>query len=1277
MGRRERPLDPAEGPVARFAYELRKLRQEAGGVTYRVMAGTAHYSAATLAQAAAGDRLPSLSIALAYAGACGGDHAEWERRWRETAREVSRQARGAEDGSEPPYRGLARFGIADHERFFGRDRLVDQLVALVGRKHLVVVTGPSGSGKSSVLRAGLIARIQRTASGQDRPAAIRVLTPGPSPARTHAGILALEAAPAGTVIVVDQLEEVFTLCTDPAERTRFLDLLCDLRSVHQGVRVVVAVRADFYGHLTRHRRIAEAAPDATVLVPPMNHEELREAIVRPAALGGLVVERTLTTRIIREVADEAGGLPLMSHALLETWRRRSGRVLTEAAYDAAGGIQGAIARTAEDFYGHLTSEQAETARRILLRLVTPGQGNQDTRRPADRGEITKLGPAAVSDTDLVLDRLAHDRLVTLDKDTVHLSHEAVLSAWPRLHAWIEEDRDRLRTQRHLTEATHTWQTLGQDPGSLYRGVRLSVAEEYWAGPGQRDDLTPAERQFLTASLAARNRHRRQRHTRMAALSVLVVLSLVAALTAWQQNRSSERRRLETEARRVANVAGSLRPSNPQSAMRMSLAAWQVADLPETSSALLAAASEQEQDVFTDPDGSPATMRRLSADGSTMISIGADRVTRWDVATRRRIGVLPGLGRSLEVAAPPRTDAGWLPVFVDNRVAVRDLAAGRSTGPPLTDADGGVEMSPSGRLLIVYDRKGTQLAIQLWEPQARRKVLQIELEVTDGRADRRDVTWENLSALLYNYSTERRGGQDDEVPGAPDATLSADDRYLAVCVPGERLRLWDVAKNRRLTVPWLPRVTERQCAREQIEFSADSSHLAVADDTGFRTWNITTGRELPKVEHPGLSIVELGEGGSFMAAADGSEILVWRLAVPQYPVYRHRLSGETVKEIRLDARRGVLQYVGGPAESWGPTVHTLTLGRAVSPRWADVPSLASTFSPDGSVLATAVPDLDSERIRFRVVDGRTGKTLAEPPAVRCPMPDRNPLANCAVLMDLDSTGKMLAYGVRRYEPATGPRGHIALYDVSRRRITTALDADELGADIPSYVAFGPQDRSLLLSDIPGYGSAPTRIWDLRRRTTTRLIPGTPGRAVLHPDGDLVVSQQGRAYQLPSGTLLSASKAPGMTSAAAFSPDGRYLAAGDTSGRVVLWEGHLTQRLGVLASDTTHSQYVSALAYSPDGRILAVAGDEGTLQLWDTASHQPIGSPLPTPGDTIHALTFNADSSRLYASGTHTPLQTYDVTLDTAARTVCRRVTEGLTPQEWRLHLPGVPFRKTCF
>lgn len=194
-----------------------------------------------------------------------------------------------------------------------------------------------------------------------------------------------------TVLVVDQFEEAFTLCTEPAERAAFLDLLLAACDPDSRLRVVLAVRADFFGRCADHHGLAVALREATLLVGPMGPAELREAIVKPAAGAGLIVERALTSRIIEEVDGEPGGLPLLSHALLETWRRRKGRTLTEAAYEAAGGVRGAIARTAERAYGGLTPEQATTARRILLRLVTPGDGAQDTSRPADRTELESRG----------------------------------------------------------------------------------------------------------------------------------------------------------------------------------------------------------------------------------------------------------------------------------------------------------------------------------------------------------------------------------------------------------------------------------------------------------------------------------------------------------------------------------------------------------------------------------------------------------------------------------------------------------------------------------------------------------------------------------------------------------------------------------------------------------------------------------------------------------------------------------------------------------------------
>ncbi|MEU5043825.1 nSTAND1 domain-containing NTPase, partial [Streptomyces griseorubiginosus] len=394
MGRRETPVDPAAGPVPRFACELRKLRQEAGGPTYRELARRAHFSVTALSQAAAGEQLPSLQVTLAYATACGGDAGEWERRWKEAEREVREVAAGLDDDVEPPYQGLARFEPDDHDRYFGRDRLVTALCRLVRDRRFTAVFGPSGSGKSSLLRAGLIPALR----AERELAAIRVLTPGAHPARTHADALRPAGEPGDTLVVVDQFEEVFTLCRDPDERRAFLDLLLAAREPGSGLRVVIAVRADFYGRCAEHRGLADVLGEAGLLVGPMDPAELREVIVKPAQSAGYIVERALTARLVDEIADEPGGLPLLSHVLRETWRRRRGRALTEEAYEAAGGVRGAIAQSAEEVWADLSPQHAELARLVLLRLITPGEGSQDTRRPIDRTELDFTAPTEAAGT---------------------------------------------------------------------------------------------------------------------------------------------------------------------------------------------------------------------------------------------------------------------------------------------------------------------------------------------------------------------------------------------------------------------------------------------------------------------------------------------------------------------------------------------------------------------------------------------------------------------------------------------------------------------------------------------------------------------------------------------------------------------------------------------------------------------------------------------------------------------------------------------------------------
>ena len=419
-----------------------------------------------------------------------------------------------------PYRGLEVFNVEHAPFFFGREALTEWLIVKLraspsGQENrFLAILGASGSGKSSLARAGLIPAIKRGElvgssewpvvifkPGRDPIESLAVALAGldgatrPSPVAVQglmSGLQATEntlhlttrltlcdAPPVRLVLLVDQFEEIFTLCED--EKTRkalFANLLYAATITGGQTIVLLTMRADFYGKCGPYPALATVMSDHQLLVGPMTEDELRRAIERPAQLAGGEFEPGLVEMLLQEVANNPGALPLLQFALTELWQRREGRRLTVAAYKAIGELQGVLKNRADQVLDGFDDAQRELCRRIFLRLTQPGEGTEDTKRRASFGELVPAGSDAKS-VESVISRLADARLITTwadpkdpGKTSVEVAHEALIRGWTQLRGWIDEDRDGLRLHLQLIAAAHEWEKQASDAGYLYQGTRL-------------------------------------------------------------------------------------------------------------------------------------------------------------------------------------------------------------------------------------------------------------------------------------------------------------------------------------------------------------------------------------------------------------------------------------------------------------------------------------------------------------------------------------------------------------------------------------------------------------------------------------------------------------------------------------------------------------------------------------------------------------------------------------------------------------------------------------
>ncbi|MEV5358021.1 hypothetical protein [Streptomyces sp. NPDC052693] len=912
LPRGEIPLDPDAGPLFEFAAGLRKLREQAGRPTYRDLARKTHYGIATLSSAAAGRQLPSLAVTLAYVRACGGDEREWKLIWQRTADACTgadtSTGTGPENrrtsGATPPYVGLATFREADAAFFFGRERLTGALVEHLMEKRLLVLFGASGSGKSSVLRAGVLPAFPDVPSLVFTPgpnpleecaarlAARAGIAPGPVHAeltaeprtfhRTVRQILAMQQEEGPSVdellVVVDQFEEVFTLCRDARERERFVTALVHAAQAPDSrTRVAIAVRSDFYTHCTRLAALVDVLPHAHHPVGPMTAEELRAAIVQPAARSRLTVESALLTTLIADAYGRPGALPLLSHALLETWKRRRGNALTLAGYRAAGGIEGALGQTAEEFHTALNDSRQQAARRLFLRLVALGEGTEDTKRRVPRQELD-----STPDTEFVLEQATRARLLTADADHVEITHEALIRCWPRLGTWLDQDRSQERLHRALTEATTLWESLNHDPDTLYRGVRLAAAKDL-----PREALTARERAFLDASEAAarqaheRDRRRLRRLRRLSgALAALLVCAVATAAFAVRAQNTLTRQRNEAVALRAADEAVRLSQHKPSLAVQIALAAYRQTRHERTRDALLntlsvtsigPATAGPERSGRAPLQHTPAGHTpAVPADGRVLAMADGSKIVLWDMKNPRQ----------------PR------------RLGTTD---GAGLGP--------IQFTRDGNTLLGVDSQGT---LRLWDVTDPRRPRALSKRPTDHSG--------------YVYSVAVR----------PDGRVAATGSY------DDTIRLWDISDPARPRM--LDQLTGHDGDVKPVVFSPDGKTLASgSNDHDVRIWDVSDPRHASLVarltghEHFVDALAYSPNGRTLLSGSDDHTARLWDISALPGHSGLGRLARHTdiVTSVAFAShgRTAVTVGIDGVVKAWDMTDRTrpVPLANLTNPR----------------------------------------------------------------------------------------------------------------------------------------------------------------------------------------------------------------------------------------------------------------------------------------------------------------------------------------------------------
>jgi DNA-binding SARP family transcriptional activator/WD40 repeat protein/energy-coupling factor transporter ATP-binding protein EcfA2 len=1181
----------------------------------------------------------------------------------------------ADLGRPNPYRGLRAFGEADAADFFGREHIVEQLHERIARSRFVALVGPSGSGKSSIVRAGLIPRVRAAGSY------VTVMVPGARPfdelqrallrisphataatvgAPTAEGIerVIRELLPAASdvLLVVDQFEELFT-SSEPESRDRFLDALTRVAGDPSNpIHLLVALRADFYDQPLLHPGLGPLVRDNTSAVTPLSADELEAAITQPARRAGVRFETPLVASLLADAVQQPSTLPMLQYALTELYARRTGNTITADDYAAMGGTSGVLTRRAETVLEDLGPALEPAVRRLFDRLVAPGEGLDDTRRRAMIGEFADV-PA------VVVDSFASARLVTFDRDpstrepTVEVAHEALLREWPRLRSWIEEDRDTLHALVHLDRAARGWEERGRDADELYRGARLACGVELREEAAHR--VGPLATEFLDASADAANaearrtlRTTRRLRTLLAVATVALVVAVVAGVVAVFQRQAANDRAREAEVGSVLVAANAAVGSDPQLAALLAVEGWRLSggDDEADVDVLLRALGDDTRRIATlTPRLTGVSELAISGDGTTLAI---------------------GNGRSFEVFDLDEL-ASIGPVFdvpSDVVLAGHNLAVNADGSLVGAIIESGADFGGRDAAVLIDPRSGdrTRLAIS---QSGRNPIFELTPTAAPGSdvlfspTDDLFVTTDEVASTIWTDNHAVAAPLDDRL-----IAISGDGRWVASSAGANTVDIRPIDDPATTITVDLLEVGPPDSVFAEAALDHTAQHLVVRwdDEVTIHPVGVDLAPFAARIHR-----ITVDERTSAIAVAPDGRVAVASAlgAVQLYSIDSGEPTGRpfevaTGASFELDiafTRDGALVTAGDVVTVWAAGGGS-SLGRVTLRR-----SIGVALSPDGSLVATASDDCS---VHIASAADGTDVARSEIPDTALYMP---------VGMKFSPDGSMLA--------AVGGRGTCRPGDPSDAfgtgliRLIDPFTGDLIGDELVRHesldataLAWSSDGSSLAVGyatgrveflSIPGLERIGEPLELARRAQFVQIVD-----LALAPDGDTLVAVR------MDGTLIGI----------------------DTQTRDDRWQHAPTAVWG----------HVEML---PDGRMIT-GSFEGAIQLRD-ATGAPLGPVVDGHDGPILSLAVGGD--RMFTGALHSMRQwtidglaaigpaipagagRLDVTPDGATiavisdesasiwslapddlvRSACKVAGRNLTVDEWTRYLPpGEPYQTTC-